>query len=121
MSPRGPVYNRRVDGNHAEVREEYRRLGCYAKDVHGGSIGDLFVIVPCFLHPLELVSFNALKQGDSFVITCARCRRFFVETKKDEKEELTKNERLWQLLLGDQFLIVRSLDDVRRSVNPSKG
>jgi len=108
--PRGPVYNRRVDGNHAEVREEYRRLGCYVKDVHGGSIGDLFVIVPC-------EDCVGLYDRDC---TSPR-RRFFVEVKKNEKEPLTENEKEWQLLLGDQFVIVRSLDDVRRSVNPSKG
>ena len=106
MSGYGPAFRRKVDANHAEVREEYRRLGCYVKDVHGGQIGDLFVIVPC---------------ESCMGIYTKECpspdERFFVEVKKDEKEPLTENEKEWQLLLGDQFVIVRSLDDVRRSVN----
>ena len=106
MSGRGPTYARRVDGNHAEVREEYRRLGCYVKDVHGGQIGDLFVVVQCRPNGL----------GASAESTCQKCRRFFVEVKKDAKEPLTENEKEWQLLLGDQFVIVRSLDDVRKSI-----
>ena len=107
MSGYGPAFGRRTDANHAEVRKEYRRLGCYVKDVHGGQVGDLFVIVPC----THGAAYHALP------IPCASCtRRFFVEVKKDEKEPLTVNEKEWQLLLGDQFVIVRSLDDVRRSV-----
>ena len=100
MSGYGPAFKRRTDANHAEVREEYRRLGCYVKDVHGGQIGDLFVSVPCS-HPKDQ----------------SKCGRwFFVEVKKDAKEPLTENEKEWQLLLGDSFVIVRSLDDVRNSI-----
>ena len=106
MSGYGPAFRRKVDANHAEVREEYRRLGCYVKDVSRGQIGDLFVI-SC---PLQT-------QAPTKVWgTCKFCRRFFVEVKKDEKEPLTENEEEWQLLLGDQFVIVRSLDDVRKSI-----
>ncbi len=99
----GPAFKRRVDGNHAEIRDEYRRLGCYVKDVSGGKIGDLFVVVPC----------GRASAGPG---TCGFCRRFFVEVKKDAKEPLTENEKEWALLLGDQFIIVRSLEDVRSSI-----
>ncbi len=104
----GPAFKRRVDGNHGEIREEYRRLGCYVKDVSGGKIGDLFVIVACVL---------CSGMGDSDkTVTCRLCHRFFVEVKKDAKEPLTENEKEWSLLLGDQFVIVRSLEDVRNSI-----
>ena len=109
MSGYGPAFRRKVDANHASVREEYRRFGCYVKDVSRGQIGDLFVIVPCNL---------LCRLGSAIARTLSKCcRRFFVEVKKDEKEPLTENEKEWQLLLGDQFVIVRSLDDVRKSVN----
>lgn len=102
MSGYGPAFKRRTDGNHAEVREEYRRLGCYVKDVSRGQIGDLFVVAGCGMCGPAM--------------SCPGKRRFFVEVKKDEKEPLTENEKEWQLLLGDQLVIIRSLDDVRRSV-----
>ncbi len=101
----GPAFRRRVDENHKEVRDEYRRLGCVVEDVHGGHIGDLFVKVPCSICRL-LPS-----------CTYHTPRVFFVEVKKDDKEELTKNEKKWALLLGDQFVIVRSLNDVWLSIN----
>ena len=101
MSGYGPAFRRKVDANHAEVREEYRRLGCYVKDVSRGQIGDLFVKIPCCCHQR---------------LDCGFSPRFFVEVKKDEKEPLTENEKEWQLLLGDGFVIVRSLDDVRKSI-----
>ncbi len=108
----GPAFNRRVDSNHAEVRDEYRRLGCYVKDVSGGKIGDLFVVVGCLGHcavgPQASMSLG--------VPLCRYTKAFFVEVKKDAKEPLTENEKEWALLLGDQFVIVRSLEDVRNSI-----
>jgi hypothetical protein len=95
--PRGPAFARRKDGNHAEVRALYRSLGCYVKDID--FIADLFVIVPC-----------------DGVMPCRKCHRFFVEIKDGQKAKLTESELEWQLLLGDQFVIVRSLEDVRNSV-----
>lgn len=105
MSGYGPAFKRRVDGNHAEVRDEYRRLGCYVKDVSGGKIGDLFVVVPCICNGQPIQTLG-----------CVFASRFFVEVKKDAKEPLTENEKEWALLLGDQFVIVRSLEDVRNSI-----
>ena len=107
MSGYGPAFRRKVDANHAEVREEYRRLGCYVKDVSRGQIGDLFVVVPCSPSCMPMLGPHR----------CPDASSFFVEVKKDEKEPLTENEKEWQLLLGDQFVIVRSLDDVRKSIN----
>ncbi len=100
----GPAFKRRVDGNHGEIRDEYRRLGCYVKDVSGGKIGDLFVSVPC-------------TPGCMVSNMCSLRKWFFVEVKKDAKEPLTENEKEWALLLGDQFVIVRSLEDVWLSIN----
>ncbi len=103
----GPAFKRRVDSNHSQIRDEYRRLGCYVKDVSGGKIGDLFVVVP----KKETPCGESCRHS-----TCLEGIRFFVEVKKDAKEPLTENEKEWALLLGDQFVIVRSLEDVRNSI-----
>lgn len=70
-------------------------------------MADLFVIVFCINH------FAIAKNPG---LECDECRRMWVEIKAGPRDKLTESELEWQLLLGDQHVIVRSLEDVRKSI-----
>lgn len=108
---RGPAYARRKDANHSAIRDEYRRLGCYVKDID--FVADLFVISFCVNH------FAIAKNPG---LECDECRRMWVEVKAGPKDKLTESELEWQLLLGSQYAVVRSIEDVAKSIeNARKG
>jgi hypothetical protein len=72
----GPRYARRVDSNHAEIRQLFRDCGCAVLDTSnlGGKVGDLIVQY-----------FDPSTRGYT-VMT------YVVETKADKRKKYTKSQ-----------------------------
>ena len=81
---------KRVDSNHAELRDYMRKLGAIVKDT--SKFGEGF--------PDVMVKFCGVI--------------FFIEIKKDEKAKLTKAEQEFKEFIGKKYNVVCSKEDINK-------
>ena len=83
-------YAKRVDSNHAEIRDYIRELGIWVKDTssYGNGFSDLIVV-----HKQE---------------------PYFIEIKVDKKAKLTPQEREFKERVGNRYRVIVTKEDVNK-------